>query len=110
LKSTTKLKNSGKRIKSKAVDAWSKLRAEIFLELAEHNITSCELRLNDECLGNLFLTCCHSMKRRFIKTDEQMREVCLACVKCHEAVEFLPSEKMYKIVTETIKNRGNQSS
>lgn len=109
LKSNTKLKSNGKKIKSKAVDAWAKLRTQIFIELAEQNINSCELRY-ENCAGSMFGSLAHSKKRRDIKTDDEMREVIWCCCPCHMQIEALPKEQMFVIVTETIKNRGNQSS
>jgi hypothetical protein len=46
------------------------------------------------------------MKRRFIKSDEQLREVCLACQSCHQVLdERMTHEQMLTTVREVIANR-----
>lgn len=53
----------------------------------------------------MFLTPAHSRKRRNITTPEELREVAIACVSCHAAIEILPEAEMTRIVREIIARR-----
>jgi hypothetical protein len=60
----------------------------------------------EECGSTFHLTYAHSMKRRFIQTDQQMKEVALLCLNCHDRIEHLPHSEMYQKITEIIALRG----
>lgn len=90
---------AGKRTKKRiAMNARLKKMAEA------KGIHQCEVRL-DGCLKTWALTWAHSKKSRFIVTDDEWMEAALACVHCHDKIEAMPHDQMYKIVTEAINNR-----
>lgn len=72
----------------------------------EAGITSCELRLPGICLGTWALSAAHSKKSRYLITDEDWLEACLADCACHEAIEKMSHEEMHRLVTEAIAKRG----
>jgi hypothetical protein len=80
--------------------AWAKVRRELKGEFQAMGIVSCEIR-GVGCVGANMLTFAHTKKRRNIVGDE-LREVVLACVVCHEAVESagerLMSERLRAII------------
>jgi hypothetical protein len=65
-------------------------------------ITFCE-----RCGNKFGLTFAHSLKRRFIQTDEQMKEVAVLCVPCHQFVERQPD--MTAIIQSIISRRQDLS-
>lgn len=83
---------------------WDKVRAEIKPEFERLGITTCELKWSG-CFNYTFLGFAHSKRRRFIKTDEEMREVILACQRCHETLDRKTHEETERIVKEVIRGR-----
>jgi hypothetical protein len=67
-------------------------------------ITSCELGYPG-CFRNNFLSFAHSKKRRYITSQEELEEVCLACQKCHDDVEYSGRKNMYNTVRSVIARR-----
>lgn len=47
----------------------------------------------------------HSLKRRFIDSEEKLKEVALLCQICHDTVEHLGHESMYLRITDIITRR-----
>jgi hypothetical protein len=86
--------------KTSKVNKWDKVRAELKKEFERLGVTCCEM-----CGGNFALSFAHSLKRRFITTDEQLREVALLCQACHTRVEHSGHENMYDAITRVILNR-----
>lgn len=88
--------------------AWHNTRDKLKKRFARVGITSCELRVCAECAGSEMLSFAHSMKRRFITTQQELEEVALACIPCHDTIETLPHEDMKKIVLLAINQRPVQ--
>lgn len=84
--------------RSKKVDAWAKVRAEIKAEFAEMGVTRCEV-----CGTDGFLGFAHRYKRRHITDDAELRVVALLCVTCHEKVEY--GGNMFEDVNAIIERR-----
>ena len=106
LQSKTKLKKTKFSAKSKKVDEGKELRKELYAELEMQGINSCELRGRlGQCSGKMFPSLAHSLKRRHIKTDEEMREVIFCCIPEHEILEAMKPIDMYNLVREVITNR-----
>jgi hypothetical protein len=91
----------------KSVLDWPKTKKSLTYSFAQVNITCCEIQLPG-CKRDSFLTFAHSRKRRYIKTQQQLEEVALACVLCHMRIEALPESEMTKIVQEIISERRRQ--
>lgn len=70
----------------------------------EKGICTCEVKL-EGCLKNWALTWAHSKKSRFLVTDEDWMEAALCCVSCHNKIEAMSHEEMFKKVTNAIANR-----
>ncbi len=68
-------------------------------------IMSCEIRMAG-CWYNNALSFCHRMKRRRITTQEELEFCILACTPCHDGVEKLPADEMYRVVTELVEKRN----
>ncbi len=100
----TKQKKAKKRLRRTGVktDAWEITRKVLVARFAAVGITQCELGY-DGCWKNNTLTFAHSKKRRYIESDEELREVCLCCQSCHARIEFNPD--MYEIVRRVIAGR-----
>lgn len=80
--------------------AWRELKPRF----ERAGITRCEIR-GPGCLGTQFLTPMHSLKRRNANTPELLREICIACVACHSAVELLHEPQMASLVRGVIAGR-----
>jgi hypothetical protein len=89
------------KAKGKKVDAWEATRKELIPRFQAAGITSCELRY-DGCWKNNALSFAHSKKRRHIEAQE-LWEVCLCCVPCHQVLENRPD--MTEIVRSVIARR-----
>lgn len=87
--------------RSKKVDAWSRLRAKLKIEFAEMNVTRCEICGTDD-----FLSFAHRLKRRFITTDEELRQVALLCIPCHEKLEYGDKQVMFDVISDLIQRRS----
>ena len=93
------LRRAGKKGKR-----WTKVRAELKREFLAMGVTACEGRW-EGCMGDDGLTFAHSLKRRHITTDAQMREVVCLCVICHDRIEVMGEERMSGIVRGIIAAR-----
>lgn len=67
-------------------------------------ITTCELGYLG-CYRDNYLGFAHSLKSRYIQTDYQWEEVCLACNHCHDLIEGMSHGDMYAVVLERIAAR-----
>jgi hypothetical protein len=96
-----------KRLKARGekVDAWESMRAELKERFERAGITSCELRLAG-CWRNNALSFAHSKKRRRISSEEELQECVLACVPCHNRLEY--GQNMYEIIRSIIARRKIQ--
>jgi hypothetical protein len=105
LKSKSRLSSKKKLGAGKKTHEWSKVRQDIYAELAEIGITSCEIR-NEGCLGSFTLGLAHSLRRRFINTKEQLYETILACQKCHEYIDYkLSKDECESLIKSIIDDR-----
>lgn len=86
---------------------WHKLRPKLVKAFNEAGIRRCELGYTG-CSGYIFTGFAHSLKRRFIATDEEKAQVVLACCSCHRFIEILPHPKMMQVVIEAINAREVQ--
>ena len=92
--------------RSKKVDAWSRVRAELKKEFYEKQIVSCEL-----CGYSDALSFAHRLKRRFITDEVELRQVALLCMDigthrgCHNQLEHGDKQVMYDVISEIIANR-----
>lgn len=92
--------------RSKKVDEWNKVRAELKKEFEALGIVQCEM-----CGTSDFLSFAHRVKRRKITTPEELRMVALLCMDsprgqgCHNKLEFSPPDVMYDTISLIISNR-----
>lgn len=114
LKTNKPLKRGGKIKPGKSIKKvgkkskeWSKARKELLEDLEILGIEkTCEV-VYDGCLGSMFLTLAHSLRRRKIETEDELKQVIYACSQCHEKLDALPQEETERIVKEIIRNRNN---
>ena len=97
---TCRLKRGGLRLYL----LWEQIRSELKKESEELGITYCELGY-DGCWRTNELRFAHTLKRHNITTEEELREVFLACNSCHDKVEMLGEEKMCLILRQVIAAR-----
>jgi hypothetical protein len=83
--------------------AWDRARAKLKTVFKAQGVTRCELGFSGCWRGN-GLGFAHSLKRRNIR-GEQITEVVLACVHCHEVLECLSEGEMARIVGGIIERR-----
>lgn len=87
---------------------WDSVRAKLKEEFYAKGIVTCELRWKG-CWVNSALGFAHSKRRRFIKTDEELREVLLICQNCHMLLDDKHThEETEKIVLDVIKSRDGK--
>lgn len=86
---------------------WDNARRRLKDRFYRAGITTCELRL-EGCWYDNALSFCHRMKRRKIADIAELECVILACVPCHEKVEYTSPENLFQVVTEVIKKRCRQ--
>ena len=82
---------------------WEELRKELKKEFDRKKINRCEARL-EGCWDKSGLTFAHPNKRRHC---EDLREVALACINCHDIIEKWPEKDMEEFVRNIINNRRN---
>ena len=90
--------------KGKKTKDWDKERARLKKRFKEIEITTCEVRISDNCTDDNFLGFAHPDKRRFL-SKEDLSVVVLSCNNCHSLLEVMPRVKMKKKVLKIIKNR-----
>lgn len=77
-------------------DDWNRVRKDLELRFFRAGIVRCELGL-EECTKDNFLGFAHRLKRKNIKTIDELEFCILSCTNCHTAIEYQPD--MYEIVT-----------
>lgn len=94
--------------RSKKVDAWAKVRAELKKEFYDKGITQCE-----GCGFGTALSFAHRLKRRYITDETELRQVALLCMDigehrgCHNRLEHGDKQVMYDTITAIIEARGD---
>lgn len=83
---------------------WDKVRARVKKEFFEAGRTFCEL-----CGSTFDLTFAHRLKRRFINDPQELATVALLCLTCHQQIEILPHDEMYRIVTNIVEKRNAET-
>jgi hypothetical protein len=103
----TKREKKPKRLKARGdkTDAWEEALAELKVRFQIAGVTECELRW-EGCWRNNALSFAHSKKRRKVSSPEELRECILACVPCHNRLEY--GQNMYDIVRRVIASRKVQ--
>lgn len=72
----------------------------------QHRPQICEFRF-EGCTVTYMLTPAHSMKRRFIQTEAQYREIAIACLNCHRILdERMSHDEMRTAVKDAIQRRS----
>lgn len=104
LKRSAMAKGKGKKTRANRA-ANAKLKAEF----EKQGITSCELGYPG-CTRDEFLSWAHGKKRRKLQGDELVTLVILACINCHNRIEYTGHEAMLAIVESVIAERGWQVS
>jgi len=84
---------------------WQKLLPKLKLAFARVGITTCERR-GPKCFRDNYLGFAHSVRRRFITTEELRTEVILCCGPCHDELDSHPHEETTRIVREIIAARA----
>lgn len=82
---------------------WERARRILKQEFARAGIQRCE-----QCGTDNFLSFAHSKKRRFIQSDEDLFDVALLCIPCHEKIEYRGHEYMYNEVRRICDSRITQ--
>lgn len=95
---------SGRLGAGRKTKAWTAERRKLKAEYEAMGITSCELRY-EGCKGDDWLSFAHGRKRRKLVGNELSTLTILACLPCHDRIEFLPPEDMLRIVNDTIATR-----
>lgn len=104
------MKRSVKPMKKRGrkVNAWIKTRRQLSAEFLERGITSCELNLLPDCKRDTWLSFAHSLKRRFIKTDAELRECILCCTPCHDELDLKMTHEEMRLTVQGIIERRKQ--
>jgi hypothetical protein len=88
---------------------WQACRAKLKVAFQRAGITTCEL-LFPGCWHDNGLGFAHTKKRRNITTEEGLREVALACNRCHDIVEAFSEDIMCYYIRNVIAARKTQPS
>lgn len=94
-----------KRSSSKAW--WPPLRARLRVAFENCGIVRCEAGYVG-CAGGLYLGFAHSLRRAWIKTDAEKREVALLCSSCHQITDCGSHEEVAARVRAIIAAREVQ--
>jgi hypothetical protein len=89
----------------KKVKAWAEARKRLKAEFEAAGVVTCELQWPG-CWNDTALSFAHSLRRRYITSEEQLSEVLLACTHCHEKLDRLSHEETASIVREIIQRRN----
>lgn len=85
---------------------WLRVRRNLKAEFEKQGIVACEFGISEQCTPLNFLSFAHSLKRRFIETEEQLRECGLACFACHQILdERMTHDEMFATVRGVIESR-----
>lgn len=74
---------------------WTSARKKLKSAFMKAGIVRCEI-----CHTDAFLSFAHSKKRRFIHTNEELFDVALLCIPCHEKIEYSGHAEMYAKIQE----------
>lgn len=88
----------------KKTRAWTNARNRLKKIFEANSVTTCELRYPG-CWVDNALSFAHSRRRRFIKDNEMLMEVVLACTYCHKKLDEMSHEATYETVTKIIEQR-----
>lgn len=88
----------------KKTTKWNSIRAKLKKEFLKKEIVECELRWPGCWIDNA-LSFAHLDKRRYL-TDEELTEVVLLCVPCHQKVEYKTRPEMRSILKHAINQRN----
>lgn len=91
--------------KGKKTRANRAANAKLKVEFEKQGITNCELGYPG-CTRTEFLSWAHGRKRRKLQGDELVTLVILACINCHDRIEYMGHESMLSIVESVIAERG----
>jgi hypothetical protein len=80
---------------------WETARRKLKVKFERMGVTRCEV-----CNAAFPLGFAHRLKRRFIKTDDELLTVALLCNPCHERIEFSGHDNMYQRISEIIEQRA----
>ena len=83
---------------------WNNIRAKLKKEFEKNGVVTCELKWPG-CWNDNALSFAHLDKRRYLK-EEELKEVVLLCVPCHQKVEYMPRPKMRFILQHAINDRS----
>lgn len=91
---------------------WARIKKEKIFEFSNRGIIHCEMcnGLHRDKPEGLILDFAHSKKRRKIETVEELGQVALLCRVCHNRIEILPQDEMYREVVGIIKRREGINS
>lgn len=105
LRSSPIRRGAGLRKAGRKTKAWERVRRQLKCEFTARGIQACELRF-EGCMVDDYLGFAHSKKRRYVVTDEDWREVVLACRTCHDRLDInMSHEEMARTVRDTIARR-----
>jgi hypothetical protein len=79
------------------------VRSKLKRQFERWQITVCEM-----CGSGLYLGFAHRRKRRFITDDDELTQVALLCVTCHERIEHSSHEEMFEAITSLIEQRESR--
>src|SRR5262249_46520372 len=80
--------------------AWAAARRRLKAECEAKGITRCQAGYPG-CWGDRALSFAHARKRRHLRPGE-LEQAALVCVPCHQILERLPADEMYRIVMQLI--------
>jgi cellobiose-specific phosphotransferase system component IIA len=83
------------RAKGKKGKAWDKARRALKVEALAEGWAHCE-----RCGASEGLTMAHRVKRRFITTEAELRNVICLCLICHNWMELGTHERMARLFDE----------
>lgn len=86
--------------KGRKTRQWEKARAELKKDFDRMGIRHCE-----GCGSTFNLSFAHRLKRRFIVTEDELRQVALLCVPCHQTIEQLTHSEMFAFINQLIEKR-----
>ena len=101
-KRRSKALTANKRHKLKAgrkTKEWNEVRAELKRKFSDMGITQCEL-----CGRSDMLSFAHRKRRRFCDREE-LYNVALLCVPCHESIDTQGSDFMFETINTIINER-----
>lgn len=106
-KPTKKLKKRRKSIRAGVkTTRWSQARGVLKEVFEDNGVTSCEVRISGICVVDRYLSFAHGDKRRYLSVTELYILVALACIPCHEHIEYkMNRREMRDLVTDIVARR-----